>query len=66
MLLAAAPRPWLLSYAEHRKGNDEEARRPLAWRTLAVLSLAILAIAAADVTEGAGRSLALPGPRSRR
>ncbi|HEY1563042.1 MAG TPA: MFS transporter [Caulobacteraceae bacterium] len=56
MLAAAAP--WLLG-AEHRKGNDEAARRPLAWRTLAVLSLAIIAIAAADVTEGAGRSLGL-------
>jgi MFS family permease len=37
----------------------EDARRPLAWRTLAVLTTAILAIAAADVASGAGPAILL-------
>jgi MFS family permease len=39
--------------------DDEAARRPLAWRTLAVLTAAILAIAAADVAQGATPAILL-------
>jgi MFS family permease len=34
------------------QGGDDQAGRPMAWRTLAVLAAAILAIAGADVADG--------------
>jgi MFS family permease len=39
--------------------RPDEARRPLAWRTLGVLSLAILAIALADIVPGPWTALGL-------
>jgi MFS family permease len=39
--------------------SHEDDRRPLAWRTLAVLTAAILAIAAADVAQGATPAILL-------
>lgn len=53
ILAIAAPR--LLG----ARTRAEPTRRPLAWRTLAVLTAAILAIAAADVTRGAGPAIVL-------
>ena len=55
-VLLAAVAPALLG---PRPPRGDEARLPLAWRTLAVLTFAILAIAVADVTHGVGQSLVL-------
>ena len=45
--------PAVLALLPARAAADAGDRRPLAWRTLAVLAGAIAAIAAADVTQGA-------------
>ncbi|MGH7024342.1 MAG: MFS transporter, partial [Caulobacteraceae bacterium] len=55
-LVLAAAAPALLGREPKAEGS---ARRPLAWRTLAVLTAAILAIAVADVAPGAAKALAL-------
>ncbi len=55
-LLLAVAAPLLLGSSA---GPGEEARRPLAWRTLAILSAAILAIALADITSGAVQAILL-------
>jgi MFS family permease len=41
------------------QARDDEKRPPLAWRTLVVLSLAILAIAIADIVTNAGAAVGL-------
>jgi predicted MFS family arabinose efflux permease len=63
-LVLALAAPLLLgsSASDPESGTDprtEDARRPLAWRTLAVLTAAILAIAAADVAQGATPAILL-------
>ena len=55
-LILALATPLLLGASAK---TDEADRRPLAWRTLAVLTAAILAIAVADITAGAAEAIAL-------
>ncbi|HEY2177863.1 MAG TPA: MFS transporter, partial [Caulobacteraceae bacterium] len=52
-LVLALAAPLLLAGGAKRQESD---RRPLAWRTLGVLSIAILAIAVADITERVGEA----------
>ena len=58
-VILALAAPALLGAEPAHAGHEDDARKPLAWRTLGVLSLAIIAIAVADITEGAFRSLGL-------
>ena len=53
-LVLAVAAPLLLKTAD----SAEAPRQPLAWRTLAVLTAAILAIGAADVAAGAAQAIA--------
>jgi MFS family permease len=58
-LVLAVAAPLLLGGPARAGEGEAESRRPLAWRTLGVLTAAILAIAVADITAGAAEAIAL-------